>query len=139
MRLFLFLFIGLYSLQASAISCDCDIVVFSPMTGSHQQAPTTLKTYELENYASTSVRAQNRCQNSCMEAFSKDMRGERLKSLLHLYTERLIAEKAVGFNCSGLTTLQYPVVVKARLGNRGLGNVYRSLEVITYEEVCFSR
>ena len=31
----------------------------------------------------------------------------------------------------------YPVVVKAQLGNLSLGNVYRSLQVITHEEVCF--
>lgn len=138
MRILLFLILSLYSIGVYAINCDCDIIVFSPMTGSHQLSPATLKTYELENYASTSRNAQMRCQSSCIEAFSKDMKDGRLKSLLHLYTERLISEKVIGFNCTGLTTLQYPVVVKAKLGHFGLGNVYRSLEVITHEEICFN-
>lgn len=107
------------------------------MTGSHQAPPSPLKSYELENYSSKSAKAQESCQKSCLRAFTEDMKGGRLKSLLHLYTQRLISEKAVGFNCTGLTTLQYPVVVKARLGNLSLGNVYRSMEVISYEEPCF--
>lgn len=137
MRIIVLIILGLYSVGAFAASCDCDLLVFSPMTSSHQSEPSVLKTYELENYASKSLNAQSACQKSCLKTFSKDMKGGRLKSLLHLYTQRLISEKAVGFNCTGLTTLQYPVVVKARLGNLSLGNVYRSLEVLTYEEPCF--
>lgn len=137
MRAILIIFLSLYSVGTFAISCDCDLMVFSPMTGSHQLPPATLKTYQLENYASKSKSAQNRCQKSCLKAFSEDMKGGRLKSLLHLYTQRLTSEGAVGFNCTGLTTLQYPVVVKARLGSLSLGNVHRSMEVITHEEACF--
>lgn len=133
----LFLILSLYAVSTFAISCDCELMVFSPLTGSHQMAPATLKTYELENYASKSSRAQLACQNSCVKAFSEDMAEKRLKSVLLLYTQRLIGEGALGFNCTGLSTYQYPVVLKARLGNVSLGNVYRSLEVITHEEACF--
>ena len=131
------LFFFLISLQVFSASCDCDLMVFSPMTGSHQLSSATLKTYELENYASKSPRAQASCQNSCLKNFSEDMKANRLKSLLLLYTQRLIGEGAMGYNCTGLSTFQYPVVLKARLGSLSLGNVYRSLEVITHEEACF--
>lgn len=133
-----FILCSLYSVGIYAYSCDCDLLVFSPMTGSHQMPPAKLKTYELENYATKSLKAQSSCQNSCFKAFNDDMKGGRLKSVLHLYTQRLISERVVGFNCTGLTTFQYPVVVKARLGNLSLGNVHRSMEVITHEEACFN-
>ena len=137
MRIFLFLILSLYSVSTFAISCDCDVWVFSPMTGSHQMAPATIKTYQLESYASRSAKAQASCQNSCLSTFSEDMKDNRLKSLLLLYTQRLIEQRALGFTCTGLSTYQYPVVVKARLGTLSLGNVHRSLEVITHEEACF--
>lgn len=137
MRLLLFLWLGLYSGSILALSCDCDLLVFSPMTGSHKMPAATLKTYELENYATKSVASQNSCKKSCLDTFTQDMKGGRLKSLLTVYAQRLVTDGAVGFNCTGLTTLQFPVVVKANLGNMSMGNVYRSMEVITHEEACF--
>lgn len=137
MRLLLILFLGLYSVNIFAFTCDCDLLVFSPLTGPRHLPEANLKTYERENYASQSAASQLSCQRSCVDAFSEDMKGQRLQALLLVYTQRLINERVVGFNCTGLTTLQYPVVVKAQLGNLSLGNVYRSLQVITHEEVCF--
>lgn len=137
MRIFVIFIFLVIPMKTWAASCDCDLLVFSPMTGSHQMPPATLKTYELENYASKNRVVQAKCQNSCIKAFNKDMKNDRLKSVLTLYAQRLIEERTVGFNCTGLTTFQFPVVVKARLGRLSLGNVYRSTEVITHEEACF--
>jgi hypothetical protein len=50
---------------------------------------------------------------------------------------QLIDQKVVGFNCTGLTNLKYPVRVKARLAENGLGNVADIVQVISHEEVCF--
>jgi hypothetical protein len=36
-----------------------------------------------------------------------------------------------------MTTLKYPVRVKAKLAQNGLGNVADVVEVIGHEEVCF--
>lgn len=137
MKVFVVLLFLLIPMRIWAASCDCDLLVFSPLTGSHEMPPATLKTYELENYASENRVVQSKCQNSCIKAFNKDMKNDRLKSVLTLYAQRLIEERAIGFNCTGLTTLQFPVVVKARLGTLSLGNVHRSMEVITHEEACF--
>jgi len=65
------------------------------------------------------------------------MPGDRLRALLLTYTQGLIAERAVGFNCTGLTTLKYPVRVKASLGKLGLGNVSDTIEIVNHEELCF--
>lgn len=135
------MFLGLFFLMmtsaAFSASCDCDLLVLSPMTGSHQMPPATLKTYQLENYATSSASSQEKCRNSCLKEFQKDMTVNRLKALLLVYSQRLIDEKMVGYNCTGLTTFQYPVVVKAYLGRMSLGNVHQSLEVVTHEEACF--
>lgn len=107
------------------------------MTGSHRMAPATLKSYQLENYASVSVIARDKCRISCLEKFQDDMNIDRLKALLLVYSQRLIDQRLVGYNCTGLTTFQYPIVLKANLGSVSLGNVYQSLEVVTHEEACF--
>lgn len=134
--LFIYVFL-IISQAAYSASCDCDVMVLSPMTGSHQMPATNLKVYQLENYASISPVAQNKCRISCQKKYEEDMSPERIKALLLVYSQRLIDEKLVGYNCTGLTTLQYPVLVKARLGHMSLGNVYQSLEVVTHEEICF--
>jgi hypothetical protein len=60
-----------------------------------------------------------------------------VNALLIKYSKNLIDEKIVGHNCTGLTTLKYPVRVKASLGKLGLGNVIDQTHVINHEEVCF--
>lgn len=120
-----------------AVGCDCDVKVFSPLTGSHQLAPATLNTYELEEFASYSVKSQLFCRKLCEERFMEDLPTERLTALLLTYSNRLINEKVLGFNCTGLTTLKYPVRVKARLGRMDLGYVVNMIQVVNHEEACF--
>ena len=129
--------ITLLSMNAFAINCDCEVLVYAPMTGSYKTDPDRLKIYELEEYGSYSKTNQLACKKVCLEEFKKDMPGERLRALLLNYTQGLIADKGVGFNCTGLTTLKYPVRVKASLGKLGLGNVSDTIEIVNHEELCF--
>lgn len=137
MKLALALLLGLITFNVFAIGCDCEVNVFSPMTGSHQMKTNVFKVYELEEYSSYSVKNQRECRQNCMERFEKDMPYERLNALLITYAQGLIKEKVLGFNCTGLTTLKFPVRVKASLGNLGLGNVVDIVQVVNHEELCF--
>lgn len=137
MKLILTLFIGFLTMKAFAIGCDCEVRVHSPMTGSYQMKPNTFRVYELEEYSTYSKRNQRECRKSCAEKFQSDMTSDRLNALLLTYSQSLIDEKAVGFNCTGLTTLKYPVRVKARLGELGLGTVADFVQVVNHEELCF--
>jgi hypothetical protein len=125
------------SLNVFALSCDCEVRVYSPLTGSHQFPPNPLKTYELEEYSSYSVKHQKECRENCQKKFEEDMPGERMNALLLTYAQSLINEKVVGYNCTGLTTLKFPVRLKARLGDMGLGNIVDVIHVVTREELCF--
>jgi hypothetical protein len=127
----------LFTMNAFAINCDCEVQVYAPLTGSLQPTPDRLKIYELEEYSSYSKANQVACKKVCLEKFQKDMPGDRLRAILLTYTQGLIAERGVGFNCTGLTTLKYPVRVKATLGKLGLGNVSDSIEIVNHEELCF--
>lgn len=124
-------------MKAFAIACDCEVRIYSPMTGSHQMKSNSLKVYELEEYSTYSFKNQRECRKSCLEKFQEDMSSERLSALLLTYSQSLINERAVGYNCTGLTTLKYPVRVKASLGSLGLGNVADFIQVVTHEEACF--
>lgn len=124
-------------MSAFAIECDCEIRIFPPTVASQNLAVTPLKVYQLESYDSLSQKSQWSCRNSCLKKFQDDMPSVHLNALLSLHTEKLVQEKLVGFNCTGLTTLKYPVRVKASLGNIGLGNVIDQMVVINHEEVCF--
>lgn len=137
MKLILAVILFVVSAPVFAINCDCEVRVYGPTTASHQIAPNSMKVYELEEFSSYSVKNQNACRNSCLSEFEKDMNAERLNALLLLYTQNLIQEKVLGYNCTGLTTVKYPVRVKASLGRVGLGNVADFMQVITYEEPCF--
>lgn len=130
-------FILIMSANAWAVECDCEVRVHSPMTGSHQMPPIVIKKYELESFPSITKSSINKCRTLCQKEFQADMPSERLSALLITHSMQLIENKAVGYNCTGLTTLKYPVRVKALLGSQGLGNVEDIIQVINHEEVCF--
>lgn len=129
--------IGFWSFAAFAIPCDCEVRVHSPLTGSHRMEPVVIKNYQLEEFASINKKNIQECRESCLNEYQKDMPAERLNALLITYSMQLIEQKAVGYNCTGLTTLKYPVRVKAKLASNGLGNVADVVQVISHEEVCF--
>lgn len=124
-------------MKAFAIACDCEVRVFSPMTGSHQMSPNSFKTYELEEYSSYSLKNQKDCRRVCLEKFQEDMPARRLNALLVTYTQSLIDDRVLGHNCTGFTTLKFPVRVKAKLGPMGLGNVVDLIQVVNHEQLCF--
>lgn len=134
---FLLALIGYWSFAAFAVNCDCEVRVYSPMTGSHQMPATTFKTYQLDEFGTYSVKNQRTCKELCLKEFQDDMPTARMNALLLTYSQRMIEEKALGYNCTGLTTLKYPVRVKASLGQIGLGNVIDQIYVINHEELCF--
>jgi hypothetical protein len=117
------------------MNCDCEVRVFSPTTANQPAA--LIRTYELEGFASYSVKNQYRCRKSCEREFYKDMPSDRLSALLVSYSQQLIEEGSLGFNCTGLTTLKYPVRVKAKISAFALGNVVDIVQVVNHEEVCF--
>ncbi len=136
MRIF-FGIILLWSVNAIAMKCDCEVRVFSPTTGSYQLDSTPLKSYTLETYDSYRVKNQYRCRNLCLKTFEDDLPHERMSALLMIHSARLIREGVQGHNCTGLTTLKYPVRVKASLGKLNLGNVADQIYVVNHEEQCF--
>lgn len=127
----------LLSVNAFAMKCDCEVRVYSPMTGSHQMDSTPLKTYALETYDTYRVKNQYRCRELCQKTFEEDLPTERMRALLLIHSARLIREGLLGFNCTGLTTVKYPVRVKASLGKLNLGNVADQMYVVNHEELCF--
>jgi hypothetical protein len=129
--------IGFWSMAAFAIPCDCEVRVHSPLTGSHKMEPVVIKTYQLEDFSNYAPKNIRQCRESCLAEYQKDMPAERLSALLITYSMQLIEQKAVGYNCTGLTTLKYPVRVKAKLASNGLGNVADVVQVISHEEICF--
>lgn len=134
---FLFSLIGFWSFAVFAIPCDCEVRVHSPLTGSYKMSPMVIKTYQLEEFSSYAPKNIQQCRQSCLAEFQKDMPAVRLNALLITHSMQLIDQKVLGFNCTGLTTLKYPVRVKAKLAQNGLGNVADIVQVINHEEVCF--
>ncbi len=137
MTIILWGLLSILTFNVYAIECDCEIRVYSPISGSHKMIPTPLKVYQLEEYDTYSRKNQWHCRKACLEKFQSDMPSVQLYALLSLYSERMIEEAMVGFNCTGLTTLKYPVRVKASLGPMGLGNVADQMVVVNHEEQCF--
>lgn len=99
--------------------------------------PNSFKTFELEEYSTYSEENQNQCRKDCLKRFQSDMPTERLRALLVTYAQSLIDAQAIGYNCTGLTTLKFPVRVKASLGRLSLGNVADRMEVVSHEQLCF--
>jgi len=131
------LFTLLLTGHAWSAPCDCEVRVHSPITGSHRMEPVVIKRYELETFPRINKTSINACRSLCQKAFREDMPAERLSGLLINYSMELIEQKAVGYNCTGLTTLKYPVRVRATLSGRGLGNVEDLVQVVNHEEICF--
>jgi hypothetical protein len=127
----------LFPISSFAIDCDCAVMVYSPMTGSNKMPYTVMKKYEGYEFSNYQVQNQLQCRKVCEEKFQEDMPSNRLNALLLTYSQHLIEEGKLGFNCTGLTTLKYPVRVRAKLGNLPLGNVVDIIEVVTHEQVCF--
>ena len=134
---FVFALIGFWSFAAIAVPCDCEVRVHPPLTGSHRMAPNIIKNYELEEFSSFAPKNIQLCRQLCLAEFERDMPAARLNALLVTYSMQLIDQRVIGFNCTGLTNLKYPVRVKAKLGQKLLGNVADIVQVISHEEVCF--
>lgn len=137
MKILFWLSFLLQGTLAFAIPCDCEVRVHTPLTASHRIDPVIIKTYTLEEYSSFSRKNVGQCRQTCLEEFQNDMSAERLSALLITYGQELIEKRTVGFNCTGLTTLKFPVRVRAKLGGRGLGNVADLVQVVSHEQVCF--
>lgn len=133
----LFSLIGLWSFSVFGLSCDCEVKIYSPINGPHRLPVNYLKTYQLEEFATYSAKNQEICRNSCLKQYQDDMPSEKLNSYLLSYSQTLMNEGVIGYNCTGLTTLKYPVRVRAKLGSKGLGNVVDIIQVISFEESCF--
>lgn len=99
--------------------------------------PNVVKKFQLESYDKDTIESQIQCRKSCFEVFGKQMNQNILSSLLMAHTEDLIDKKWLGFNCTGLTTVKYPVRVKAKLGSISLGNVADLIHVVNHERICF--
>lgn len=134
---FFFSLIGLWSFSAFGLSCDCEVKIFSPTTGPQNLSINYLKTYQLDEFATYSLKNQDICRNSCLKQYRDDMPSEKLNSYLLSYSQTLMNDGVIGHNCTGLTTLKYPVRVRAKLGSKGLGNVVDIVQVISFEESCF--
>lgn len=131
------IFFSLWSFGALAMKCDCEVRVYSPMTGSYQMDSTPLKTFTLETYDTYRVKNQMRCRDMCLKTFEENLPVERMTALLIIHSSRLIREGLLGYNCTGQTTVKYPVRVKASLGKLNLGNVADQVYVVNHEEQCF--
>lgn len=132
-----FLFLLFISTSVMAATCDCEVRVYHPTTASQKINSAVMLEYQLETFDSYSIRSQRRCRALCLQKFREDLPSERLTALLQTLSERLIDERVVGYNCTGLTTFRYPLRVKANLGRLSLGNVEDRMEVVTFEQPCF--
>ena len=126
-----------FPLKLFAIGCDCQVMALSPLTGSLAPSPHVLESYKLESFSKNTERSQVLCRESCLRKFQGEMSNQRLQQALLLLSKNLVNERAIGYSCTGLTTLKFPVRVKASLGRTGLGNVEDFIKVINFEESCF--
>lgn len=138
MRSIVLIFLLALSTSSFALECDCSVSIHSPLTGSLKLEPLNLRQYELQSFDTYSVRNQLECRRLCVAKFEEDLPSEKLSRILREHSQDLIRSRVLGFNCTGLTTLKYPIRVKAQLGQLRLGNVSDQIHVINHEEICFS-
>lgn len=134
--LFLTVFLA-YPALGKGVDCDCHVMVYSPLSTKVSISPIKLKTFQLDRYGFETTENQISCRKSCLTKFKREIKFDRLQALLALHSQELIEKNIIGFNCTGLTTLKFPVRVKAVLGDSGLGNVVDHLVIINHEEKCF--
>jgi hypothetical protein len=132
----IFFFIFLIPLSAYSIQCDCEVRIYGPLTGPQTLGIKILKVFELEEFNRHSLSNHDLCRESCVKTFEKEVTSKRLKFELLNYSQELIEKNIIGYNCSGLTTLKFPIRTKAFLGGKGLGNVSDFIEVVSFEKAC---
>lgn len=129
--------ITLLSVNGFAFYCDCRLLIFSPLTGSHRLDSVEYKSYTLETFSKINDNTKNACRLSCSEKFNANFKSDDFYSIVYRHAEELIQSGAIGYNCTGQTTLKFPVKIKASLGHVPLGNVADFIQVVTYEKSCF--
>ena len=137
MRLLMSLLLMALSLPSFALECDCTVSIHSPLTGPIKLEPTVARRYELQSFDSYSVRNQLQCRKLCVDKFEEDLPSGRLAQMLKTHSQDLINGRVLGFNCTGFTTLKFPIRVKAQLGEMSIGNVADEIHIINHEEICF--
>jgi len=107
------------------------------MISSHQQADQLISVIEREKFSTKSLKAQSSCIESCQKYQEENFSYQELQQIVLENSEKLQAEKKLGFSCTGATPLKAPVRFKARLGSLNLGHFYDQLIVTNQEVSCF--
>ncbi len=137
MRFLFLIFTMLWSSQILAIHCDCEVYVLPPTSGSHSIPIKKLAVFEIDEFSSYSTKSQFSCRNFCRQEVEEKLSSSDLTKKLNDYSAYLAEKSLIGYSCSGLTTLKYPIKVKAVLGKKGLGSVADFIQVVNYSQNCF--
>ena len=137
MKIILLLSLLISSHAALAYTCQCVIEVYPPVTASHA-IPLESKIYdEGREFGKLSKVTYQACLMDCRESAHNDYSYPQLQQIVQKQTVKLIEKAKIGHNCTGQTTLKYPVRFKANLGPIALGNIREEMVIIQHEEQCF--
>jgi hypothetical protein len=131
------LLLTLINSAALALPCVCEVRFHTPLTASHEIPPHLYYSFEADEFPSVSLKHVNLCREVCKSSFHQKIPAERLQAGVTNYGQFLVEQNLVGHNCTGFTTLKFPIKVRAFLGPYGLGNVVNLSQVINYERICF--
>jgi hypothetical protein len=117
------------------MTCRCDLVSGHPMEG--MSTPRFIKSYDGRYYGLPTPKAKAECIDECRSAFETKVDEYYLKEELRATGESLTYNREVGVNCTGPTTMKFPVQMKAYLGESSIGISHSSIHVVHFEKICF--
>ncbi len=125
------------SFSAFSYTCECKIELYPPITGSHS-IPVEEKVFdEGREFGRLNKYNYEACARDCQSAAIEKFPYEQLQQVAYQQSVKLIQNDQVGYNCTGPTTLKYPVRFKAHLGPISLGNVRQETVIVHHEQKCF--
>jgi hypothetical protein len=125
----------IYSSLSFALDCKCNLLSGHPLEG--KVTSYYIQTFSGKYYGLPTPRAKLECLSDCQNIFETKVDEYYLKQELRDIGEKLAYEGQLGFNCTGATTLKFPVQVRAYLGESSLGISHTSFHNIHMEKVCF--
>ncbi len=137
MKGILLAYLILISPNILAFNCDCELIAYHPLTSSYKVEPKVIKKFEIEAFGSFSKKNIESCRKLCSEEFEDKVSPKILNRMLIEYSSRLVEEGLLGYSCTSLTQIKYPLRVKAYLGGKSIGISSDFVQVIHSDQKCF--
>lgn len=130
------LILCLSSTASFAGACYCELSAGAPLSASYKLPAHELGKEKVSFFDLDNDETQELCRKDCQLFYKKQYPDPIVNQLLEIHANSLIRKSDLGYNCTGPTTIKYPLRMKALMDDRPIGVVRFSMGIVHLELSC---